>query len=173
MTRTVINFIVLFVVLAMAQAIVFNHICLFGVAIPLVFIYLIVKLPVTLNLNWSMTIAFLLGLTIDILSDTQGANALACTILATIRKPVLHLYVSREDEMTDPEPTNRSLGLGVYAKYLLSICLIYCTLYFLIEAFTFFNLGRLLLKILSSTLLTFVIILAIDLLTSRRREKRL
>lgn len=173
MLKSVIYYIVLFILLTLAQAIVFNHICLFGVAIPLVFIYLIIKLPVTLNVNWTMTVGFLTGLTVDIFSNTQGANALACTILATMRMPVFHLYIPRDEDMNGSVPSTRSLGYGVFAKYVLSISIIYCTLYFLIEAFTFFNLGRLLMKILGSSALTFVILMAIDILTVRKREKRL
>lgn len=173
MVKTALQFILLYIVMVMAQVIVFNHICLFGYAVPLVFIYPILKLPVTLNTNWVLTISFLLGLTIDIFSDTQGMNSLACTILGVLRKPVLKLYFPREDEMTSPLPSFRSLGLAVYLKYVFSISLIYCTLFFLIESFSLFNPLRLITKIGSSSLLTFIIIIAIDSLTSHRREKRL
>lgn len=173
MVKTALQFVILYVLMVLTQVIVFNHICLFGSAVPLVFIYVIIKLPVTLGVNWVLTISFLLGLTIDIFSDTQGMNSLACTILGLLRKPVLHLYFPREDEMSTPQPSFRSLGVAVYLKYIFSISLIYCTLFFLIETFSFFNPLRLFIKIASSTLLTFIIIIAIDSLTSRRREKRL
>lgn len=173
MVKTALQFILLYVTMVLAQVIVFNHICLFGYAVPLVFIYLIIKLPMTLNTNWVLTVSFLLGMTVDIFSDTQGMNSLACTVIGALRKPVLRLYFPREDEMTTPQPSARSLGLAVYLKYVFSISLIYCTLFFLIESFSLFNPVRLLIKIASSTLLTFIIIIAIDSLTSRRREKRL
>lgn len=173
MVKTALQFMLLYIVMVMAQVIVFNHICLFGYAVPLVFIYVILKLPVTMNTNWVLTISFLLGLTIDIFSDTQGMNSLSCTLLGALRKPVLRLYFPREDEMTSPQPSFRSLGMAVYLKYVFSISLIYCTLFFLIESFSLFNPLRLLTKIASSSLLTFIIIIAIDSLTSRRREKRL
>lgn len=173
MVKTALQFILLYVIMVLAQVIVFNHICLFGYAVPLVFIYLIIKLPMTLSTNWTLTVSFLLGLTIDIFSDTQGMNSLACTLIGALRKPVLRLYFPREDEMTNPQPSTRSLGLSVYLKYVFSISFIYCSLFFLIESFSLFNPVRLLIKIASSTLLTFIIIIAIDSLTSNRREKRL
>ncbi|MBD5258543.1 MAG: rod shape-determining protein MreD [Barnesiella sp.] len=157
----------------MAQVIVFNHICLFGYAVPLVFIYLIIKLPMTMSTNWVLTVSFLLGLTIDIFSDTQGMNSLACTLLGVLRRPVLRLYFPREEEMSMPMPSFRSLGVAVYLKYVFSISLIYCALFFMIESFSLFNPMRLLIKIASSALLTFIIIIAIDSLTFRRNEKRL
>ena len=84
MTKTVIQFIALFAVLLLAQVIC-SKIVLFNVAMPVIFIYLIMRLPINLHINWTLTIAFLLGLVVDIFNNTQGMNALACTLLATMR----------------------------------------------------------------------------------------
>lgn len=173
MTKTVLQFIVLFIVMVLAQVIIFNHLCLFNVAIPLAFIYFILRLPVGLGVSWVMTLSFLTGLTVDIFSDTQGMNALACTILAVLRMPVLHTYFPREEDLTDPRPSIKSLGLPVYMKYALTMSVIYCALFFIIEAFTFFNPLKLVLRILASGLLTFLFLLCIDSLITRRSEKRL
>lgn len=168
MTKEILKFACIFLVLVLCQVVVFNHICLFGVAIPLVFIYFIIKLPFNLSVNWVMTVSFLMGLTIDIFSNTQGMNALACTILAVCRKPVIRLYEPRQDDMPNPEPSTKTLGLWVFVKYALTLCAIYCTLYFIIEAFAFFNLVEMLLRIAGSILLTFVIVLAFDGFTSSK-----
>lgn len=173
MAKSILNFILLFVVLVAAQVIIFNHLFLFNVALPLVFIYFIIKLPVTLGLNWMMSLSFLMGLTIDIFSDTQGMNALTCTIFATLKKPVLRLYFPREEDLTYPEPSIRSLGLGVFMKYLINMVVIYSFLYFTIESFSLFNPLRLLLRIVGSSVLTFFLILGIDSLSIRRHAKRL
>lgn len=163
----------MFIVLVLAQAIVFNHLTLWGVAIPLVFIYWILSLPVTIDTIMMLSLAFLMGLTVDIFSDTPGQNALACTIIAAIRKPVLRLYFPREEDLTDPEPSIVSLGGSIYMKYVITITTIYCTIFFLIESFTFFNFWRLVLQIICSSILTFILILAIDSITHITREKRL
>ncbi len=173
MTKTILKFVVLFVVLVLCQVIVFNHLVLWGVAVPLVFIYWILKLPVTLNVNWTMTFAFLMGFLIDIFSDTRGMNSLACTILAVARMPVLRLFFPREYDLTDPEPSIRSLGPAVYMKYLISTVVLYCMVFFIVESMTFFNISRLILCITGSSILTFILILALDSLTSKKREKRL
>ncbi|MBD5322547.1 MAG: rod shape-determining protein MreD [Duncaniella sp.] len=173
MSKTALQFLLLGFILVLAQVIVFNHICIFNVAVPMVFIYLIVRLPITLSPNWVLTISFFLGLIVDIFSDTYGMNALACTILAMVRRPVLRLYVPREEDLTRPEPSMQSLGTAVYMKYLLTMTLIYCTLIFLIEAFTFFNPLQLVLRILFSTLLSMILMLGIDAIMTPRSEKRL
>ena len=173
MSKVALQFIILGLVLVLAQVLVFNHICLFNVGVPMVFIYLIVRLPVTLALTWVLTIGFFLGLIVDVFSDTYGMNAVACTVLAMIRRPVLRLYVPREEDLTRPEPSMLSLGAGVYMKYLLTLTLIYCALIFTIEAFTFFNPLQLLLRIIFSTLLSMIIMLGIDSIMTPRSEKRL
>lgn len=173
MIRTFLKFLLLALILVLIQVTVFNNICLFGVAVPMVFIYVILRLPLTLSTGWVLTVSFLLGLTVDVFSDTQGMNSLACTILAVLRRPVLGLYFPREDELANPEPSMVSLGVPVYVKYALSMTLIYCTLIFLIEAFTFFNLLRLVLRIVCSTILSTLLILAVDGLSTRRHAKRL
>lgn len=173
MLRTIIEFAILYVIMVVFQVVVFNHLVLWGVAVPLVFIYWLVRLPVTTGTNLTLTLAFLIGLSIDICSDTQGMNSLSCTIAAALRLPILRLYFPREEDLTDPEPSIRSLGSGIYMKYLLTFVTVYCAVFFIVEAFTFFRPLQLLLRICCSTLISFVIILAIDSLIYKRREKRL
>jgi len=172
MTRTALTFIVWSLVLVLAQAIVFNHICILGVAVPFVFIYMLLRLPVTIAQGWVLTIAFAMGLVVDIFSDTQGMNALACTILAGVRPSIIRLYFPREEDMSFPQPSIHAFGFGIYLKYAVSMALVYCTSIFLIESFTFFNPLRLILSIVSSTLLTTLILIGIDSLTLRRPDKR-
>ncbi len=173
MTKSVFSFTLLFIILVVSQVVVFNHLLLFNVAMPLVFIYFILRLPVSLHINVLFTLSFLIGLTIDIFSDTQGMNALACTLLAAMRRPLLGLYIPREDDIVGGEPSIRSLGIGTYMKYLLTFTFVYCALYFIIESFSFFDFSRLMLRILFSTVLTFVLILGIDSLCIPRNAKRL
>ncbi len=173
MSKTTIQFIILSIVLVLAQVVVFNHIYLFNVAVPMVFIYVIIRLPITLAINWVLTVSFFLGLTVDIFSDTYGMNALSCTVLAMLRRPVLRLYVPREEDLTRPEPSMQSLGTAVYLKYLLTMTLLYCMLIFTIEAFTFFNPLQLLLRIIFSTLLSMALMVGVDSLMTPRSEKRL
>lgn len=168
MTKTVLTFILLFIVLITAQALIFNNLILFNVALPLVFVYIIISLPVTLSTNWAVTIGFLTGLTVDIFSDTPGMNALACTLLAFVRKPVYHLYMSFDDDMSGMRLSVATMGPAVFFKYMSTMVLIYCMTVFTIEAFQFFNMRLLILRTVCSTVFTVIIIYAIDSLSSKR-----
>lgn len=102
--KLAIQILLAFLLLVPAQAVIFNHLALFNVALPIVFIYIVIMLPVTLGTNWSTTIGFLAGLAVDMFCDTAGVNALSCTVLAFARKPVFHLYVSTDDDLAGRSP---------------------------------------------------------------------
>ncbi len=173
MGKTALNFVILFFVLIISQVVICNNICLFNTAIPIIFIYLIVRLPLTLNINIVLTIAFLTGLLVDIFSNTQGMNALACTILSFVRRHILRLYVPREEDISDDGVSIKSIGFTSYFKFLLTIVFLYCAMIFTIESFSFFNPLRLISQILSSTTFSFIIILGIDRIANKQSEKKL
>ena len=172
MTKTVIQFILLFIVLTVLQ-LVCNKIVLWGVAMPVVFIYLILRLPVNLHSGWVLTIAFFSGLIIDIFDNTPGMNALACTLMAAVRRPVFNMFVSRENDMNIPIPSVDSMGIGDYFKYMATLVTLYCSLIFLIQAFSLHDIVLTLARIAASSALSIMIIFALDSLVSTRREKRL
>lgn len=172
MTKTIVQVAILFVVLTLLQVLCYK-ILLFGIAIPLVFIYLILRLPINWHTNIILTIAFLMGLTVDIFSNTPGMNALCCTLLATLRDPVFALYVPRENEMSNPVPCVDTLGFGVYLKYMATLVLLFSAMLFMVQAFTLHNWPLTLYRIGGSSLLTIILLLALDSLVSTRREKRL
>ena len=172
MTKTIVQFITLFLALVVLQ-LVCNRIVLFNVAMPVVFIYLILRLPVNLHGGWVLTIAFFSGLIIDIFNNTPGMNALACTILAAIRRPVFNAFVSRENDMNVPIPSVDSMGIGDYFKYMATLVSVYCTLIFLIQAFSLHNILLTLARIAASSVLSVIIIFGLDSLVSTSREKRL
>ena len=172
MTKTVIQFIVLFVALMVLQ-LVCNKIVLFNIAMPVVFIYLILRLPVNLHGGWVLTIAFFSGLIVDIFNNTPGMNALACTLMAAVRRPVFNLFVSRENDMNIPIPSVDSMGVSDYFKYMATLVTGYCALIFIIQAFSLHNFVLTLARIAGSSVLSVIIIFGLDSLVSTRREKRL
>ena len=116
----------------------------------------------------------MIGLAIDIFQDTPGVNALACTCLGGCRRSIIRLYIPREDDIIHTTPSIRSLGTAVFAKYVLTMTLVYCALVFTIEAFTFFNPAMLAMRIVASTLLTSLLLIAADSISlPSRSEKRL
>lgn len=174
MSKTVLQFALMFIVLVLVQAIIFNHIALFSVGLAFVFIYFIIKLPLSLTPAKVIFWSFLIGFVIDIFQDTPGVNSLACTCLGASRRTIVRLYIPREEDLLRAVPSIRTLGPALFAKYATTMTLLYCILLFTIEAFTFFNPAVMTLRIVVSTLLTTLLIMAADSLSlPRRSEKRL
>lgn len=164
----------MFIALVLAQAVIFNHIALYSVGLAFLFIYFIIKLPLNLSGAKVIFLSFLIGFIIDIFQDTPGVNALACTCLGGARRTVIRLYVPREEDLVRAVPSIHTLGPALFARYASTMTLIYCILLFTIEAFTFFNPAILAMRIVASTVLTTLLIMAIDSLSlPSRSEKRL
>ena len=173
MAKTVIHFILLTIALLLAQ-LIGSKIALWNVAMPIVFIYLILRLPINMHTSWVITIAFFMGLIVDTFSNTAGMNALACTLLAVMRRPVFYLYVLRDDdEQPNPLPGSDTIGVGPYFRYMATLTLAYCTMLFLIQAFTLRNFPLTLMRIGASSVLSMLLLMATDSLLSRKSEERL
>ena len=164
MSNEVLRFSVLFVIMLLIQVLICNHIALFNVAVPIVFIYFIIRLPIDIGKGFLFTLAFLLGLCIDICSDTLGVNSLATTLLAAFKRPIFFAYVQRDDKTKSLVPSISSLGVGTYCKYLVSMIGIYCIMAISIEYFNFADVKEIVILSASSCCLTFIILLAIDCL---------
>lgn len=169
MTKFAVKYALAFVLLTLAQAVVFDRLVLFGVAAPLVFLYLITSLPVTLGTSLSVALGFAAGFSVDVFADTLGLNALCCTILAFVRKPVFHLYVSYDDDLAGMPPSSQSMGTASFLKYLLTMVALYCVLLFAIEALQLFNVLLMAERIVASTVYTFILLYALDCISPKRR----
>jgi rod shape-determining protein MreD len=151
----------LFLGLCMAQILILNHIHLFGVAIPLLYVYFVITFhrntPKWAILLWS----FALGLAIDVFSNTPGLAAGCLTLIAIIQPYLLELFVPR-DSFDELEVSVKILGWGNFTLFSSILILIFCLAFFAVEAFTFYNWVHWLLCAGSSAVLTLILILAIE-----------
>ncbi|MDD3789741.1 MAG: rod shape-determining protein MreD [Petrimonas sp.] len=150
----------LFIVLVLLQVLLFNQISVFSVATPILYIYFLLKLPMGRNLFYVIISGFLLGLVIDIFLNTPGMNAAATTIVAAFRKPLMNVFFARE-EYEDFVPSVYT-GIGAFIRFTITMVLFHQILLFFIESFTFFNLYSTLIRIGASSVLTIVLIVALD-----------
>lgn len=156
-----------FVLLALLQALVLNHVRLGQFAAPILYIYFVMKFSSGTGTKALTLWAFAIGLCIDILSNTPGLNAASCTFAAFCRPVMLRLFSAR-DPRDDFEPGIRVMGFAQFFRYALALTLLHCAALNLIDAFSFANPGTLALKTLGDTTATLVCVLCID---SVRRGK--
>lgn len=172
MNREIFKYSLLFIVLLLLQVLICNHIVLFNVAVPMVFIYFILKLPVGINRMLLFTLSFLMGFMVDLFSDTLGVNALACTLLSVMKKPAFFAYVQHDDRTEEAVPGIASIGTAAFSKFVLSMSLLFCFMAFSIEYFSFADVKDVLIMSASSGVLTFLLLLGFDSLIITKSEKR-
>ena len=150
-----------FILLFILQVWIFNKIHLFRVATPLFYIYFIIKLPSNMNRNLVLLLAFLTGLSIDFFNFTLGLHALASTVAGFARYYSFNLF-SQRDLPERYIPSIRTLGFSFFVRYAGFILLIHEFIFFLAESFSLFDPLIILIRIISSFVLTMVLVLAFD-----------
>lgn len=161
MSFDVIKRIALFFVLCVVQILFLNHIRLFNIATPMLYIFFVITFhrntPKWALLLWS----FALGLAIDVFSNTPGLASGSMTLIGIIQPYLLELFVPR-DSIDDLEISTTTLGFGKYLTFSSILTIIYCLVFFALEEFSFYNWMHWLSCAGSSALLTLVLILSIE-----------
>jgi len=155
------NRIIMFVVLLLVQVLILNHIHLFHIATPLLYIYFVLTFRMNTPKWVILTSSFFLGLLIDIFANTAGMAAGCMTLIAMIQ-PYLMQFLSPRDAGDNLQAKVESLGYAKFATLCSIQVLIYCVLFFAIEAFSFFDWQMWGLRALGSAILTLLMILAIE-----------
>lgn len=151
-----------------AQVLIFNHLAVMG-GIVLFYLYVLIKMPVEYNRPLQIFLGFLLGLLIDIFSNTPGMNALTSATIMWMRMPILHLYVVADDFKAG-NPGRKTIGQSMYLRFCITMVVCHAILLYLVEAFTCFNFLHMLVKILVSATLTSVAFLAVEEFQNRQRS---
>ena len=150
-----------FVGLVLLQVLILNNVHIAGYATPFLYIYLILKFESDVPRNALMLWAFFLGLAVDILSDTPGMNAAATVLLAFLRPSLLRLFTPR-DNPDSFIPSFKTMGISPFLKYTTASVFVHSLALLSIEFFSFTSIPLLLLRVVSSTILTITCIMAVE-----------
>ena len=157
----------MFVALLLAQVLVLNHVWLMNVATPLLCVYFAITFPRNTEKGEVLVWCFILGLLVDIFSNTPGLAAGSLTLIGMIQTYLVELFVPR-DSAENLEVSAATLGWGKFSMLSGILILIYCLLFFILEAFNFFDWQLWLLRAVCSAALTLGLMLAIESLRSKR-----
>lgn len=153
---------VYFLVFVLLQVLVMNNIHLFRIVTPFVYIYVILKLPVDMTRSGTIIVSFLLGLVVDIFSNTFGMHAAACSFIGFVRTPLLDRFVDVKDLPEQSIPSYSLFGYAKFIRYALVLVVLHHVTLFVIEAFTFFQPLFMVMRMTLSILLSFLLILIIE-----------
>ncbi|MDR1764437.1 MAG: rod shape-determining protein MreD [Dysgonamonadaceae bacterium] len=161
MGKSFIRISVLFVLLIFLQIWLFNKIHLFGIATPLLYIYFLIKLPVTMNRNIVLLLSALMGFILDLFDYSLGLNMLALVFTGFLRYYVLNFLAPR-DIFEEYSPSFSTFGRFLFIRYAATLILIHAAILLTVDTLAFIDPLRLLLKIVSSSLLTFLLVVTFE-----------
>lgn len=164
-----IKYSLMFILLILFQILVLNRISFLGFAIPYFYIYFIIKLPIGFNRSLIVLLGFILGIIIDLFFNTPGINAAATTLAAFLCRPIQGLFFVADD-YKEMEPRLSLLGAN-FMKYATIIVLIHNIALVSIESFSYFNMTTVIYRIVLSTLLTSLLILAFEGFSIKKTKK--
>lgn len=160
--------IVWLLVAVLLQVLLFNHLSVWG-GVVLVYVIALVKLPLEINRSLQILLGFLAGLLVDLFCNTHGMHALAACTTMFLRPAVLNSFITgKGKELKNCRVSFSGLDPSIYLRFMLTILVVFATLLYLIEAFTLFNFLVTLLKVVISTLLTWLFAVIFEHATTNR-----
>jgi len=168
MNNSVATTIAQFIILVLVQVLLLNHINFLGYVNPYLYIIFIFLFPIRSNKSLIIILSFLLGLIIDIFSDSGGIHAAACVTIAYTRPFVLKfsfgmIYEHQSIKFNQTELSNRLLYFSILA-------LIHN---FVLSCLEIFNISKIILilqKTLFSSIFTILLCFLISILFSKKRR---
>jgi hypothetical protein len=148
----------MWVILILLQVALLNHIQFSGFINPYLYILFILLLPFDIPKYLLLFLGFLLGLNIDIFSNTPGIHASATTFMAYLRPTVITLISSRDTLESNSPPRLKQMGPAWFVKYAVILVLVHHLFLFYIEVFTLKGFIFTLFRSLLSTLFTTILI---------------
>ncbi len=168
MIKEFLKYLGLFLLLVLLQEFVFNNIQLNGFLNPYVYVLFILVLPFQTP-RWILLVSgFMLGLSVDIFSDTLGFHAFATTLMAFARPYVLNIISGREEFDKGNIPSMAGYGSGWFIKYASALILIHHFSLFYLEAFSFHGFFFTFIRVVLSSAFTLVFIVLAQMLFYKR-----
>lgn len=172
MITDLIRYIVSFFLLLLVQVALLNNIHLGGYINPFIYVMFLLMLPVRVPGPLLLVIAFVLGIIIDMFSNTIGMHAAACVFMAYARPTVLKFIAPREGYETEAVPSIKQFGVNWYVIYTIILVLLHHLMLFFIEVFRLSELFPTLLRTLLSTVATATIVVMVQFLTDKPQQKK-
>jgi hypothetical protein len=162
-----------FIVFLGLQILLVRNLVLFDAAFCFLYIGFLLFLPIQMPKVMLLLLAFVSGITVDIFYDTIGVNAAAAVLLAYLRPYVLLVLTPRDDYEKSDSVNVHVMGWRWFAVYSLFLIFVHHLALFFLELGSFRQVGFTLVKVLLSTIFTFLVLVIIQLLFfSTRRANR-
>ncbi len=146
------------------QGIIVQNINLGAYIILFPYVLFVLMLPFETNKHLVLFLAFLLGLVVDFFYDSSGIHTSACTLIGFIRPYVLKYIAPRDGYDIGVSPVVQDMGLEWFIRYAGTLIVAHHFFVFYLEIFRFTEFFQTSLRVTLSSIGTFGIIYAIQLI---------
>lgn len=153
-----------FLIVLLIQIFILNNIYLHGFIVPILYTYFVIKLPFKTQNVVVLLLAFLMGISIDILTGTPGINAAATTAVAFFRPYIIKMILPHLSKDSIISPSINDLGFFVFVGYVALIVFSHSLILMFLEEFGFQNFGQTLIRILLTAIVSICIIMIVEFL---------
>jgi len=148
-----------FLLLVFLQGLILNDINLLqGMAIPYLYILFILMLPMETPRWLELILGLVLGLSIDMFTNTIGIHASASVFLAFLRPVYLKAIAPRDGYEFGQQPTISDQGLSWFLKFAPVLILAHHFWLFYVEVYSFKGFFTTLLRVILSSAFTFILV---------------
>lgn len=157
----------LFLVTVLIQVLFMNNIQFSRFLNPYFYVLFILLLPLNTPRYLILLLGFLIGITIDIFSNTPGIHASSTVFMAFLRP-----YIINSSNLDDQErvmsPTIANIGFGQFFRYAAILIVAHHFFLFYVEIFSFQGFFQTFLRSFCSSIFTFVFIVISQFLIFRK-----
>ncbi|MFL3661689.1 MAG: rod shape-determining protein MreD [Polaribacter sp.] len=167
MSKTI-YFALLFLFVVLLQVLILNNVLFLGYVNPYLYIIFLFLFPLKKDRFRFLFIAFLLGLSIDLFSDSGGIHAFSTLTIAYFRLFFIKVFFSKYE--VDYPFFNLSLEpFGKKFNYVATLTLIHHFILFSFANFSFHNFSQVLLNTLYSSVFTLLLYFPIVYIFSKKQ----
>ncbi|MBN8674414.1 MAG: rod shape-determining protein MreD [Chitinophagales bacterium] len=165
--------IIRFALFILVQVYLLNQLHLHQYIIPYIYYLFILWLPFSVSRINLLIIGFVTGLTLDAFSMQIGVHAAACTLLAYVRPFVINILTPKDSsEFNYREPSPRAMGWTPYLVYVLILTILHHFYMTFLQWLQFGNFLDFVIKVISTTGISMLLIITVELLFPRRMKFR-
>jgi len=162
--------IIRFIFLVFFQVMVLNNINLGGYINPYLYVYFILLLPFVTP-KWLLLVsAFLMGIVVDIFSNSIGINAAASVMMAFARPFVIKAISTGTEYEIGERPSLKNQDMKWFVYYCVILIFIHHFVLFYLEIFRFREFFSTFLRVILSSAFTFLLVMISEYLFYRRQK---
>lgn len=153
------------------QVLVLRNFVLFDSAFCLAYIGFLLLLPIETSVIWLLVLGFTMGIGIDIFYDSLGIHAAASVFIMFVRNYWINLLTPQGGYDLGAIPSLALDGWQWFLSYMLPLVFLHHLILFFTEAAGFHLFSFTLVKVLGSTLFTFLFLLILQYFFYTKRKR--